>query len=397
MRYVQQLIARPLIRMWLATSAHSWQRQVAAKNVPRVQAPGINPARVLFAGDGVATGRGVRDHELGLSGYLARSVSALTGRATDVDIVVDSEMTAATCQDAMKKLDLLRFDVIVLSLGANEALALADIAAWRTSLRMLLDDLEERSPEATRIFLLSIPFFSTKPHFPVWLAKVVDHHVGELNAVMQELAGTRPRVRIIPLALVGKYEPEGPHLYKQWADGMAGPISVAINPAWLPADDAEAPNEPARQQALDDMHITDAKTDPVLDNLTESARRALGTPIAAITIIDGDMQLMKAASGIDANALPRKEAFCDMTIRQPRHLIIDDASADRRYATYSLVTDEPHIRFYAGYPIESPGGQRIGALCVMDTTPRQVTSLEIELLRTLAQYVQEHLWRTIAA
>lgn len=50
-------------------------------------------------------------------------------------------------------------------------------------------------------------------------------------------------------------------------------------------------------------------------------------------------------------------------------------------------------KFYAGYPIESPGGQRVGALCVMDPEPRRFTTQDSELLRSSAQGVQAHLWR----
>jgi GAF domain-containing protein len=75
------------------------------------------------------------------------------------------------------------------------------------------------------------------------------------------------------------------------------------------------------------------------------------------------------------------------------HSVIEDASLDTRYADYSVVAGEPGVRFYAGYPIESPDGQRVGALCIMDTEPRHVTPGNAVLLRSLAQRVQAHLWR----
>jgi len=128
------LITRPLISPWLRFSTHSWERHVVAGDSPHVHAPGTNPDRVLLTGDGAATGRGVRTHDLGLPGYLARALTARTGRATDVDIIVDGEMTAKTCREALKDVDLGRFDIIVLSIGSNEALTLLSVPAWREAL-----------------------------------------------------------------------------------------------------------------------------------------------------------------------------------------------------------------------------------------------------------------------
>jgi GAF domain-containing protein len=50
------------------------------------------------------------------------------------------------------------------------------------------------------------------------------------------------------------------------------------------------------------------------------------------------------------------------------------------------------VRFYAGYPIEAPNGQRVGALCIVDTKPRRFSRKEAELLRELALRVQTLLW-----
>lgn len=106
----------------------------------------------------------------------------------------------------------------------------------------------------------------------------------------------------------------------------------------------------------------------------ESVRRRRpvrhGTSIAAVTLIESDKQFMKSASGIEPIELTRDQAFCDITIRRAAHFVIEDAKLDSRYADYSVATSDSGVRFYAGYPIEAPNGQRVGALCVMDREPR---------------------------
>jgi GAF domain-containing protein len=393
--FVSQAVARPLIGWWLSTSAESWHRHVVAADSPHVHAPGTNPDRVLVAGDGAATGRGVLTHDLGLPGHLARSLTEHTGRATDVDAVVAGDMTARTCLAALADVDLDRFDVVLLSVGANEALALTSASAWEESLRALLDGVVERSPAATKVFVLPIPFVGVNPHFPTYLARVVDRHVQVLNAVTARLVSRSEGVEIVPVAQTGTFTPEGAHVYRRWAAGIALRISASLAHERVSVGSTAKEDEQGRQEALRALEVIAPAdvADPVLDDFAEKARRAFGTSIAAVTLIQSDVQVMRAARGIDAVELPREEAFCDITIRRASHFVIEDASLDSRYADYSIVAGDPGVKFYAGYPIESPDGQRVGALCIMDTEPRRFTARDAELLRGLAQNVQAHLWR----
>lgn len=393
--HLPQALARPLVRWWLATDLDSWRRSVVAADSPHVHAPGTDPDRVLLTGDGAATGRGVLTHDLGLPGHLARSLTEHTGRATDVDAVVSGDMTARSCSEALRDVDLELFDIVVLSVGANEALALMPARAWEEAMAALLDDVVGRSPASTKVFVLPIPFFGVNPHFPPYLARVVDRHVQVLNARTTALVARRADVEIVPVAQTGTFEVEGVHLYRRWAEGIALRISASLDPARVPVGGRQEQDERGRQESLrvlEGLGTGDGQ-DVVLDELTEQARRAFGTRIAAVTLIESDRQVMCAARGIDPVVLPRDEAFCDITIRRASHFVIEDASLDSRYADYSVVRGDPGVRFYAGYPIESPEGRRVGALCVMDPEPHRFSRQDAELLRSLAQAAQAHLWR----
>jgi diguanylate cyclase (GGDEF)-like protein len=63
---------------------------------------------------------------------------------------------------------------------------------------------------------------------------------------------------------------------------------------------------------------------------------------------------------------------------------IPDASRDARFADNPLVTGELGIRFYAGAPIQGPSGHTLGAICIIDRVPREVSQTELEQLRHLA-------------
>ena len=214
MSQLSHVLARPLIGLWLRFSSHSWERHVLATDSPHVHAPGTNPDRVLLTGEGAATGRGVRTHDLGLPGYLARALTARTGRATDVDIIVNGKMTARTCRQALKDVDLARFDIIVLSIGCNEALALQGVPTWREGLGDLLADIADRSPAATKTFVLAMSPFGINPHFPVPLGRIVDRHVERLNTETDNLLRQYPRMVFVP-EHPRPFELEGAHQYQQ--------------------------------------------------------------------------------------------------------------------------------------------------------------------------------------
>jgi signal transduction histidine kinase len=67
--------------------------------------------------------------------------------------------------------------------------------------------------------------------------------------------------------------------------------------------------------------------------------------------------------------------------------VIRDASADLHFAGDPLVTGEPHIRFYAGIPLQTPDGYNIGTFCVADAEPRGCTDQQLRFLKELSRLV----------
>lgn len=356
-----------------------------------MHAPGTNPDRVLLVGDGVASGRGVLTHDLGLAGFLARALSAVTHDATDVDIVVDQEMTVLGTRTAMDRLNLSRFDVIIVSIGQNEALALMPVNQWRDQLDDLLDDLDRRAPVATPVVVLSIPAMARTTGMPGRLTTVVNRHTRVLNQASETAVRQRSNVTLINTSSANLFEPENTHVYKRWADHIAGTVSELLDIDRIGAADTATIDEMRRQLALQELEASGAAEDS-LDDLVAIAQRVFGVPLAAVTFVHSDYLSLRAIAGMERARLPRSEAFCDVTIGRASHLVIHDTTADPKFAHYSTVTGEPGVRFYAGYPIESPEGHRVGAFCVMDTDPRTFTDTDLSTLRSMAQLAESRLW-----
>ncbi len=72
-------------------------------------------------------------------------------------------------------------------------------------------------------------------------------------------------------------------------------------------------------------------------------------------------------------------------------MVVPDLSQDARFADNPLVTGPPHIRFYAGHPLATQDGHKVGAFCVIDSRPRNVTEFELQTLRDLAALVESEL------
>ena len=158
-----------------------------------------------------------------------------------------------------------------------------------------------------------------------------------------------------------------------------------MTPAPLPAD------EEARLHALRELLLLDTPADERYDRLTRFAAEQLGTPIALMTLVDGQRQWFKSRVGLDVLETDREISFCGHAILNSGLFVIEDASSDARFSDNPLVTGEPHIRFYAGAPLSDPSGHHIGTLCVIDTVPRALGPVEMSILEALRRLANETL------
>lgn len=149
--------------------------------------------------------------------------------------------------------------------------------------------------------------------------------------------------------------------------------------------------EKARLDALDDLAVLDTPREDRFDRVVRLAQRLFDVPMVAISLLDGQRQWHKANVGLDFREGPRTDAFCNRTIEQAGPFVVPDASSNDEFKANPMVTLDPGIRFYAGQPLAAPGGQRVGSLCILDKKPRQMSPLELGLLRDLADWVEKEL------
>ncbi|MBI3661734.1 MAG: HD domain-containing protein [Acidobacteria bacterium] len=150
-------------------------------------------------------------------------------------------------------------------------------------------------------------------------------------------------------------------------------------------------NEVERLRAVESYGILDTPPEKIFDDLARIAASICGTEVALVSIMDKDRQWFKAKIGWVIKETPREVAFCSHTVLSSEIMIVPDALEDERFADNPLVTQKPHIRFYAGMPLINTDGHALGTICVIDHEPRRLTAAQEVALRVLATSAVGHL------
>lgn len=150
--------------------------------------------------------------------------------------------------------------------------------------------------------------------------------------------------------------------------------------------DVKIDEERGRITALRSYGVLDTPNEAQFDAIVREAARRFGVPIALVCLVDENRQWFKAKVGIEASETPLTVSFCTHAIRGNDVFDVPDASNDHRFWHNPLVMNPPSFRAYAGAPLKTPEGKRIGTLCVIDRKARAAFSEQDKTdLQTFAQ------------
>jgi PAS domain S-box-containing protein len=147
--------------------------------------------------------------------------------------------------------------------------------------------------------------------------------------------------------------------------------------------------ERERIKVLQEYQILDTPEEKIFDDLAKIAAFVCKVPYAFISMIDRNRQWHKAKVGSELNNTPRNLTFCTHTIEDNILLEVEDATVDERFKHNPFVQGFPKLRFYAGFPIQSPTGYNVGTVCVVDQTPKKLNDEQREILQCIANQVTE--------
>lgn len=160
-----------------------------------------------------------------------------------------------------------------------------------------------------------------------------------------------------------------------------------------------APVRPAVVEALPQVDmlpshtLLDTPPEEVFDRLVRLAAQVTDCPMALVTVLSPQRQWFKARFGFDLRETPREWAFCNQALATGEAFVVGDAAGDQRFAANPLVTGAPHVRFYAGVPLQDAQGRRFGTLCVLDREPRRLRERELRALLELAAIASDEMKR----
>jgi GAF domain-containing protein len=152
--------------------------------------------------------------------------------------------------------------------------------------------------------------------------------------------------------------------------------------------------EVERLHVLQSYDILDSDVhEPEFSYITQEAKEYFNVPIVVVTLVDLGRQWFKSIQGLDVQETPRSCAFCahviQRKVRAANVMVVPDATQDVRFKDNPLVTGGPEVRFYAGAPLISPEGPKLGTLCLigMEPRPEGLTKAEQKRLSEMAEEV----------
>ena len=150
--------------------------------------------------------------------------------------------------------------------------------------------------------------------------------------------------------------------------------------------------EEIRVSELEKYQLLDAPPDEYLDNLTKFVGQICEVSAAMISLVGKDRQWAKSIYGNSIyEETAREMSFCEHAIGGDEIYEVGDTLENDLFSENPLVTDAPQIRFYAGAPLITPAGYKIGTLCVLDMEPRQLNSEQRDALCVMSRQIMHHL------
>jgi hypothetical protein len=88
-----------------------------------------------------------------------------------------------------------------------------------------------------------------------------------------------------------------------------------------------------------------------------------------------------------ARVTPRGVSLCSLSILRSDVTVFENAVDEPSLLTNPNVAGEFGLKFYAGAPLTTHDGFRIGTLCIIDKTPRSFDASKQQILKGLARIV----------
>jgi two-component system, OmpR family, sensor histidine kinase VicK len=152
----------------------------------------------------------------------------------------------------------------------------------------------------------------------------------------------------------------------------------------LPKSDV-ARSESLRLETLERYQIVDSAAEPALDDLAELAAKICNTPVAGVSFVAAERIWIHARYGMREFELPLGTLPSGPPFRTLSVYEIPDTRQHPSFAPEGIFVSGRAFRFYAGAPLITNSGVRIGSLFVLDAPARRLTPFQLQSLTVLGR------------
>ncbi len=145
-------------------------------------------------------------------------------------------------------------------------------------------------------------------------------------------------------------------------------------------------SEAARLRRLRELGLHDTQDDAILDVFVDAIAEYCQAPIAFVSVLASDRQLIRSSIGLQVEDVSREQSFCNRLLAHDNALleISDFGEVEQGLGDLFGHADHP-VHFYAGHTLSTSDGHVVGSLVVMDTRARQLSTIEREAMQRIAK------------
>ncbi|TDC61710.1 SGNH/GDSL hydrolase family protein [Streptomyces hainanensis] len=206
--------------------------------------PGAGPVlRVVMIGDSVAAGVGAATQEEALPGQVAAGLAGLTGRPVSWRVVARRGATARRVRQAQlgQLTDPTRRwqpDLVLVVVGANDAIRLRRPAAFRRDVAALVASIRHRLGRDVPVMLLGLPPVHRFPALPPWGRWPLGAYARRLDAQLRRVAARETDVSHLPVGALpispavglasDRFHPS-PAGHRAWGRSVAASVATVLD------------------------------------------------------------------------------------------------------------------------------------------------------------------------
>jgi signal transduction histidine kinase len=157
-------------------------------------------------------------------------------------------------------------------------------------------------------------------------------------------------------------------------------------------------NDNERIKALKRYKIVDTPPENAFDNIARLATQIFNVPISLISLVDAEQVYFKANVGMgNTRTSPRGISLCSLAVLDQEVTVFENAPEEPCLLNNPNVAGSFGLKFYAGAPLTTTDGFRIGTLCIIDKTPRKFDAQSRTIMERMANIVMDEIELRLSA